>query len=413
MRLNNLFRAVAFFAIASSLNAVGQTTISVDGRHESTPARQQAEKWVEGRQWDNGWTVNPDKTVDCLEFATQYKLNKPLWDKLFKFLADNDPKSLKPGKIVLEDGRLWVVVQEYTPATEEEMQIESHKRMIDLQYTFEGNEKMGLASDVKVKTEYSQANDIGFYTTDKPVSYVPAAPDRFFLYFPTDMHKPSVRTKDNPGVSRKIVGKIEYAHTGLEGKTLCVLGDSYVRNHRRPYDETWHAKVAERLKMNYVNFGRNGSSIAFDRTKDGFGPAMTKRYLEMPDSADVILVIAGHNDADYLRKHSEVSLDDFTGGLDSLCSGLREKYRGKPIGFVTPWGVDRQWFSEVIAQIKKTCGKYDIPVFDAATMSGIDVNDPGFRAKYFQKDTDTAHLNNDGHDLMVDKGETFLLEIVK
>ena len=33
----------------------------------------------------------------------------------------------------------------------------------------------------------------------------------------------------------------------FKGKTLCVFGDSYVRNHKRPFTESWHAKLAEKL----------------------------------------------------------------------------------------------------------------------------------------------------------------------
>ena len=192
----------------------------------------------------------------------------------------------------------------------------------------------------------------------------------------------------------------------FKGKTLCVFGDSYVRNHKRPFTESWHAKLAEKLGMEYVNFGRNGSSIAFDRTADGFGLAMTERYLSMPDSADYILVIAGHNDAVYVNRHG--GWDKFKLGLDSLCAGLKAKYPCSPIGFVTPWGVDRPYFKEVIAEIHKACDKYDIPVLDVSSSDIIDVNNPEFRAKYFQGPNDTAHLNDAGHDLMVERGEKFI-----
>ena len=43
-----------------------------------TPA--EAEKWVESREWANGWNVNADKSINAVEFATQYALNNPLWD---------------------------------------------------------------------------------------------------------------------------------------------------------------------------------------------------------------------------------------------------------------------------------------------------------------------------------------------
>ncbi len=63
---------------------------------------EEAREWMETREWANGWNVNPDATIDAVEFATQYQRNKPLWDKLFKFLAEHDPMTLEPGKIELE-----------------------------------------------------------------------------------------------------------------------------------------------------------------------------------------------------------------------------------------------------------------------------------------------------------------------
>ena len=196
----------------------------------------------------------------------------------------------------------------------------------------------------------------------------------------------------------------------LSGKTIAFLGDSYVKNHRRPSDETWHAKAATNLGMNYVNCGRNGSSIAFDSTKDGFGPAMTERYkTEIPDSADYIVIIAGHNDADYLVNHSNEDLwNDFTKGLDALLDGMQNKYPNSRLAFVTPWAVDRAGFQKVNAQIIKACGQRGIPVLDMAALGVIDVNNPEFRAKYFQGTNDTAHLNAEGHNLLVPLGEAFL-----
>ncbi len=200
------------------------------------------------------------------------------------------------------------------------------------------------------------------------------------------------------------------ADSNLAGKTIAFLGDSYVKNHRRPSSETWHSKAAANLEMNYVNCGRNGSSIAFDRTKDGFGPAMTERYkTEIPDSVDFIVVIAGHNDADYLTNHSDENLwEDFVKGLDTLLDGMQTKFPNARIAFVTPWAVARPGFSEVNAQIIKACGQKGIPVLDMAALGVIEVNNPDFRAKYFQGPNDTAHLNAEGHNLLVPLGEAFI-----
>lgn len=191
------------------------------------------------------------------------------------------------------------------------------------------------------------------------------------------------------------------------GKTIVVIGDSYVRNHHRPMQETWHARVAERLGMSYRNYGHNGNCIAFDRSKQGFGRSMLERYKEMTDTADFVLVIAGHNDAGMIG-HSSDSLKLFRQRLDSLCTGLHQKYPQAAIGFVTPWAVERPGFVEVTQTIREVCASHDFPVLDAARTSGILPMDTTFRKKYFQGVNDTAHLNAKGHALLLDWGDQFL-----
>lgn len=171
---------------------------------------EEAKAWMETREWANGWNCNPDATVNAVEFAEQYAANKELWDKMFTFLREHDLHTLPAGKHVIEEGRLWFNMLEYTPKSPEDTRSETHNDFIDLQYTFEGEEHMGLVRKGIPTTEYDPAKDRTFFIPDGPVDYVPAAPDRFFLYFPSDMHQPSVCLEGTPGPSRKIVGKIEY-----------------------------------------------------------------------------------------------------------------------------------------------------------------------------------------------------------
>lgn len=173
----------------------------------------EAKDWVESRAWANGCKLTADETIDAVEFATQYHRNPEIWEKLFAFLAETDPKTLETGKIEIVPGRLWInVLAPYTPKSAEETKTENHKHFIDLQYTFEGDELYGLADieAVKPTIDYDPVKDRTFYTLDPDTVYVPAAPDRFFLYFPADLHQPSVRASETPGVNRKLVGKIEY-----------------------------------------------------------------------------------------------------------------------------------------------------------------------------------------------------------
>lgn len=168
-----------------------------------------SKKWIKSNVWSNGWNVSPHKSVNATEFASQYHKNKTVWDAAFRFLASHNLDELTIGNHVILEGKCWATVSEYIPKEEDKGNIESHRRFIDLQYTLRGNEKMGLARDVKVRQEYNSQRDVAFYTSTK-IKYYPADADSFFLFFPSDIHQPSVRGKGDAMKSRKIVIKIEY-----------------------------------------------------------------------------------------------------------------------------------------------------------------------------------------------------------
>lgn len=165
--------------------------------------------WVEKRTWDNGWQISPDNSVNCDEFATQYARNKDLWDAMFRFMSTNDLNELAIGEHQIVQGRCWATVSEYIPKTVDKGNIESHKKFIDLQYVLRGNEKMGLAKNVTVKREYNPDRDVAFWNSDD-ITYYPATPQVFFLFFPCDIHQPSVQADGDIVQSRKVVIKIEY-----------------------------------------------------------------------------------------------------------------------------------------------------------------------------------------------------------
>lgn len=201
----------------------------------------------------------------------------------------------------------------------------------------------------------------------------------------------------------------------LKGKRIGVIGDSYVRNHREPVENTWHYKFAQKHGMQYFNYGRNGNCIALDLKQWGTG--MYKRYKEMNDTLDYVIVIAGHNDASQGRLDS-IGIDTFRERLGILCNGLKEKYPQSTILFFTPWtcenftGSPRQ---RVIDAMLEVCGTYGIPVFDAARRSNVYADSQAFRRQYFQggKGTDTAHLNARGHNLFLPVAEQFILKYIK
>lgn len=200
----------------------------------------------------------------------------------------------------------------------------------------------------------------------------------------------------------------------LKGKKIGFLGDSYVRNHREPIENTWHYKFAHKHQMEYFNYGRNGNCIALDLKQWGTG--MYQRYKDMSDDLDYVVVIAGHNDASGNRLDS-IGMETFKQRLAILCEGLIEKYPKAQLFFFTPWtceqfaGSNRQLVVDAMLEV---CGSYGIPVFDAARRSNIFATSQQFRKIYFQggKGTDTAHLNAHGHDRFLPVAENFILQYV-
>ncbi len=199
----------------------------------------------------------------------------------------------------------------------------------------------------------------------------------------------------------------------LEGLTVNVFGDSYVANHRRPKEETWHFKLAEKHQMTYRNYGRNGSSVAFDRTQSGFGPSMTVRYADMDPQADLILLIAGHNDASMIASSLD-SLELFRDSLDLLFCRLEAKYPQAKIAYVGPWYLSKDGFEQTVKVIRQVCRRHHIPFLDNySPKCVIKVRDDEFRKVYFQNQRDTAHLNAQGHDLYLPVAEKFLLKVAR
>ncbi|MBQ7471689.1 MAG: SGNH/GDSL hydrolase family protein [Prevotella sp.] len=185
-----------------------------------------------------------------------------------------------------------------------------------------------------------------------------------------------------------------------------VIGDSYVRNHREPVENTWHYKFAQRHGFEYINYGRNGACVSIDRQR--FGPALWKRYQEMSDSLDLVIVIAGHNDAALL---DSIGLPLYRQRLGEVCQGLIARYPETRILWFTPWSHDDPNFLQIVDATIDVCGSWGIPVFDAYRRSNIFARDDRFRDIYFQSGRrDHAHLNARGHDRFLPVAESFIMQ---
>jgi biofilm protein TabA len=168
-----------------------------------------AKRWVKSRVWANGLNLKVSKAVNANEFERQYMAETLYWDKAFKFLSDANIKNIAPGKYTIDGDNVYAIITNGPNKQFANTKWESHRNYIDLQYIIEGKEKMGVAplESAIVTKPYDQAKDAAHYTAEG--NYFIATPKEFFLFFPSDAHRPNILVAGYDTL-RKVVIKIRY-----------------------------------------------------------------------------------------------------------------------------------------------------------------------------------------------------------
>jgi len=181
---------------------------------KSDPAnwnKKTADKWVKSKVWAPNLKPALDPSVNSLEFAKQYYANKAQWDKAFEFLETQDLANLKPGKYPIDGDNVFAAVSDDPLKDFSQSNWEDHHDYIDLHYVIDGKEKIAGIPFTKVQetvTPYDASKDIGFYKYDNGDYHI-ATPENFFLYFPSEAHRPHLKV-DGYDKAKKVVIKIRY-----------------------------------------------------------------------------------------------------------------------------------------------------------------------------------------------------------
>jgi YhcH/YjgK/YiaL family protein len=173
----------------------------------TTWSDKQINKWFEKGEWLNGWTVKPDASINRKAFAISYFQHKERWDKAFLFLRDHDLSALELKKYEIDGANLYAPLSEYMSKDEENARYEAHRKYIDIQYVVSGKELIGIApvsQQKEILEPYNEEKDIMFVTVNKVTNYV-ALPDRFFIFFPDDLHRPGLKDGENSPVRKAVV----------------------------------------------------------------------------------------------------------------------------------------------------------------------------------------------------------------
>ena len=197
----------------------------------------------------------------------------------------------------------------------------------------------------------------------------------------------------------------------LEGKSINVMGDSYVSAGSLEDGKIWPALLADKYEMDYRSYGKGGNGIVSPLAT---GTPMVTRYREMRNNVDIVFVVGGRNDYNQnypVGQVGDTTTETFCGAVAVLIDGLREKYPNSLILFSTSWYVNADMKAYTDATLA-VCKMKGIPCFHAAdqSLSGVYMNQSGFRSTYCIKPTDVSHLNAAGMKLVLPKFEKFIAE---
>ena len=101
------------------------------------------------------------------------------------------------------DNNCFVLEQAYISKNKEDCFFESHKKYIDIQYIFEGEEIMEVEniSNLEVTTPYKEDLDYAKYSQSKYSSVLKIRQNELAIFFPQDAHMPCIKIDEN----RKII----------------------------------------------------------------------------------------------------------------------------------------------------------------------------------------------------------------
>jgi biofilm protein TabA len=142
------------------------------------------------------------------------QINDDSFDKAFLYIQKLQDKNSAEYKSLLNigldecnkielDENCFVLEQAYISKNKEDCFFESHKKYIDIQYIFEGEEIMEVEniSNLEVTTPYKEDLDYAKYSQSKYSSVLKIRQNELAIFFPQDAHMPCIKIDEN----RKII----------------------------------------------------------------------------------------------------------------------------------------------------------------------------------------------------------------
>ena len=161
-------------------------------------SRQKAVAWYKQQTWLSGLKLKPHASIDAVEFTRQYHLHNPFWDSAFAFLRTHDLGKLPKGKYPIMGDDVFASVTEDSTKDFAKTSWESHRKYADIQYVIRGEEQIGVCpvSKATLTQAYDEQHDVAHYAAKG--SLYRARHGTFFIFFPSDAHRPNITPGGQP-----------------------------------------------------------------------------------------------------------------------------------------------------------------------------------------------------------------------
>lgn len=171
-----------------------------------------ANKWLKSGKWRNGFTgASPEESVNAVEFYLQYQKNPQQWKALFKWLSENDLKTIAKGKHPIEGTSMTASVEDDENGDLSKRQSESHYDHIDFQFAVKGVERFGIIDHNSSTPNCAYKPDVIHYNYDvSKAKFYDSSTDKFFIFFPCDWHIAKINNDGTDQTIRVVVIKVDY-----------------------------------------------------------------------------------------------------------------------------------------------------------------------------------------------------------
>ncbi|MEJ7740039.1 MAG: YhcH/YjgK/YiaL family protein [Chitinophagaceae bacterium] len=177
----------------------------VNAQSKKSFTKAEAAAWYGQYKWLQGLKIMPDLSIDQQEFAKQYHKKKKWWDEAIAYIKNTDMAGLAAGNYPIDGEDVFVKVTEAVSKDIDSSRWESHHNYHDIHYIISGKEMIGITAvnNVTAYTSYDSTRDILFYKGDGP--YFLASPDRFFIIFSNQAHRPFIKVGGYENVKRIVI----------------------------------------------------------------------------------------------------------------------------------------------------------------------------------------------------------------